>query len=360
LVRAVLSSVLIVAAGASAQPSIQAIGGVLQPEGHAVSADGRFVAGNNTFPTAHAFRWTSTGGTQLLGSVPMGINSHARGVSADGSIVVGSGVTELFGVSSRAFRWTEATGMQMLPAPSGFGDVYGQAVSGDGSVIVGHSPTVSPTALRWDASGVQVLPPLQNGWAAPYAVSGDGSRIVGISNSRAVYWDASGSVHDVGMLPGSISSEFSGASWDGSVLVGEATTPTFQRVPYYWTAASGMVPLPMPGSDGQVNAVSGDGNYFVGTYYSGGRRAAIWTPDRQFHPLDDYLASLGVNVSGWNLIEANAISADGRTIVGRGRNGNQWGFVAVIPSPGSAVVGSVAFLISMRRRRQAPTRTRQR
>jgi hypothetical protein len=69
-------------------------------------------------------------------------------------------------------------------------------------------------------------------------------------------------------------------------------------------------------------------------------------------PLSAYLAHYGIAVPpGINLITATAVSADGMTIAGYGRhpNGNDEGFVAHIPVPGSFIIFTLACLVRRRR-----------
>jgi probable HAF family extracellular repeat protein len=85
-----------------------------------------------------------------LGSLPGGLfDSHARSVSADGSVVVGYGL----GVKGyEAFRWTEDDGMVGLGhLPGGtFGHSYAFGVSANSSVIIGTSSVGnSYEAFRW-------------------------------------------------------------------------------------------------------------------------------------------------------------------------------------------------------------------
>ena len=74
-------------------------------EARGVSADGRVVVGwsYNAAGEYRAFRWTVDGGMQDLGTLG-GSESWANGVSADGSVVVGW--AENAAGDWRAFRWT--------------------------------------------------------------------------------------------------------------------------------------------------------------------------------------------------------------------------------------------------------------
>jgi probable HAF family extracellular repeat protein len=74
-----------------------------------------------------------------------------QGVSADGSVVVGSSSAQLGG---EAFRWTADTGMVGLgELPDGLGS-FAWAVSGDGSVVVGRAALPGDfEPFLWDEAG---------------------------------------------------------------------------------------------------------------------------------------------------------------------------------------------------------------
>ena len=113
-----------------------------------VSADGLIVVGyapdGAAFNHNRAFRWTQATGMVSLGTLNNSIVSNAYAVNADGSVVVGSS-TYGNGSSQRAFRWTQATGMISVDQwlrNSGVtlpNDVTEEArgVSADGNVVVG-------------------------------------------------------------------------------------------------------------------------------------------------------------------------------------------------------------------------------
>jgi uncharacterized membrane protein len=96
-----------------------------------------------------AYRWTQSGGMVPLGDLPGNspddpFFSYSTDVSADGSVVVGVGLAiHRF----EAFRWTSQDGM--IGLGSLLGPDYGShayGVSANGSVIVGESAN---EAIRW-------------------------------------------------------------------------------------------------------------------------------------------------------------------------------------------------------------------
>ncbi|MDP6635954.1 MAG: PEP-CTERM sorting domain-containing protein [Phycisphaerae bacterium] len=158
-----------------------------------VSADGTVIVGFGMNSTGYeAFRWTETDGMVGLGDFDGGEHySLANGISGDGSTIVGFGYP---GTDTRAFRWTKGDGMVDLGDPLGvLFDYHAYDASYDGTVIVGSvqdGPYEAVTAFVWDADhgirSLQVL--LENdcgldltGWTLTSArgVSDDGKTIVG-------------------------------------------------------------------------------------------------------------------------------------------------------------------------------------
>jgi hypothetical protein len=98
--------------------------------------------------------------------------------------------------------------------------------------------------------------------------------------------------------------------------------------------------------------VAGDGS--LGDDYE----AFYWNESLGMVNLRDLLIANGVtNLTGWTLTYANAVSADGLTIVGNAVNpaGNQEAWVATIPEPHTLTLAALAifaFLMSLLRRRR--------
>ena len=102
-----------------------------------------------------AFRWTAASGMVGLGFLPGGNSSLARGVNADGTVVVGQAIDA--SERDQAFRWTAETRVQsvltLLQAAKADVNLFAgwqlrsaNRVSADGTVIVGDG--VDPLGLR--------------------------------------------------------------------------------------------------------------------------------------------------------------------------------------------------------------------
>jgi probable HAF family extracellular repeat protein len=319
-----------VTAGAASFELLGSLSGGNSSNAYAVSADGLIVVGASESAVGRqAFLWTTTQGMVGLGTFSGGnYPSHATGV-ANAGLVVGYGSSGRFPVAT---TWTAATGM--VESNTGlFGYLYG--ISADGSTIVG--PTwVGPTveAARYTATDGLVplgqLPgnPISGGSDAN-ATSADGSVIVGYgyvapSVTHAFRWTAAAGMVDLGDLPGGLESSLAySVSADGSTVVGQANTDfDTQSEAFRWTTGSGMQGLGfLPGSAFTVaNGVSGDGSVIVGASYTKPYQEAqafIWTAGTGMQLLSDVLVSQGAdNLAGWTLVAADAISADGRVVVG--------------------------------------------
>jgi len=160
----------------------------------------------------------------------------------------------------------------------------------------------------------------------PHGVSADGAVVVGrITNSagwhRAFRWTASGGMQDLGTLPDGTSSAAFGVSADGNIVVGGAYNSDERNRAFRWKADEGMQNLGvLPGGNwSAANAVSADGSIVVGSSDAGGvYRAFRWTEAGGMEDLNVAYANLLDD--GSYLETAQAISPDGRYIVGTGYN----------------------------------------
>ena len=294
---------------------------------NAISADGSVVVGNSGDTNGiKLFRWTKETGMVGLGSNNQ--YGSATGVSADGSVVVGAVESSQGG----AFRWTKETGMISL----GGNTINATGVSADGFVVVGtvkadfSNPKDQSEAFLWtQANGIVPLGSLDNCgnegcFSGATAVSADGSVVVGNSASSSTLegfrWTQSTGMQSLsGGVP--YRGRANGVSADGSIIVGVDSTRGYEA--FRWTQSTGMVLL--DDQNGRIyseaKAVSADGSIIVGeSLFVNRPDAFLWTQKTGMVSLKETLIGEGLDVSGWTLNSATAISADGFTIVGNGTN----------------------------------------
>ena len=142
-------------------------GGIFDSAARGVSADGSVVVGYGTSASGQeAFRWS--GGLMTgLGDLPGGsFASGAQAVSADGNVVVGSSTSDN---GPEAFVWRQTTGMQSLvslllaqginPSADNWGTLLqATAVSFDGRYVVGHGIRGGTTEAFLADLGEQPVP----------------------------------------------------------------------------------------------------------------------------------------------------------------------------------------------------------
>jgi len=274
-----------------------------------------------------------TAGGMVQVDVPASGQSHASGTSSDGTVVVGW--TEFAQGVTRAFRWTSGSGAQDLGTLAG-GTVWtAPSVSDDGAVIAGAELVpafAGPRAYRWTAAtGMQDLGTLGGQHARAYDVDADGSVIVGEAQDatgayRAFRWTAASGMQDLGdWVPSRVSA-------DGTVVIGAG--PNSKAL--YWSLATGtataLSDLPSPGvtpTDLEARAVSADGRVVVGVSPILAGNGAL-TGFRNFR----WSAQTGVQFlpatpPGSSVLRATtAVNADGTVVVGRGSDGDAWRWTA--------------------------------
>lgn len=337
---------LFISTNALGQASFQLLGG-LPPGGlyctpYAMSADGTTIVGigppSDSPSASSVFYWRNSEFTNLNEIAPAGFTPYyAYGLSGDGSVVVGQGRYTLGG--KEAFRWENGVMITLGDLQNGGALSEARGVSADGSIVVGfgYHPD-GDEAFRWE-NGVMVgLGDLPGGrfHSQAYAISADGSVIVGVSVSdrgtEAFRWE-NGEMIGLGFLPGGTGSVAYAVSADGRVVAGHGdTTNTFLSSYFRWENDS-MVSLDIQIADGGIEggrrlAISADGTTFVGNYFW--RSPFIWNKKSGMRDFNDVFDDLGVNASfGW----PTGISADGYTIVGySGSLDPRRGWLAQLPS----------------------------
>ncbi len=335
--------------------------------------------------------WSAQAGMRGLESNPnvsqLGYD-EVYDVAANGAAVFGSsyGTIQYFcgtpvgSYDARGnFLWTPRDGFVQRQG------LWGQAFGQDQTVYTGAQSVLSfwgaTVAIRHtEAGGTEPLGWLQWGsgtiddfhgpWSAGTGISADGRVVVGNSTSAASYddvstfpgvsfqfrysseafrWTEQTGMVGLGDLPGgdygSIATDVSG---DGRVVVGSSAVEN-STAAFRWTPETGMVRIGglLPGRSSDLAALSFDGSIAVGSSAIDtviGRAAIIWDEQNGIRNIKNVLETdFGLDLTGWELIEAVDISDDGLVIAGNGINplGQEEGWVVhldAIPEPATVVL----------------------
>jgi len=309
-------------------------GGVTNSLAHGVSADGTVVVGTaaNVAGTV-AFSWTEGGGLVALPALAGGTNSAAYAASANGSLIVG-GSESSSGFQACAWSNGIATGLGDLV--DGSFESVARDVSDNGQVIVGYGNSASGReAFRWTGGTMSGLGDLSGGafQSEAEAVTPDGALVTGYGTpgqQRIFTWDAINNLVDY--YPSS-SARAHDVSAGGSTLVGHLNAlfviPEIQTFNYRraarWNGGAISVIGPEDTSGGSADStflgITPDASIAVGTFrHSGPYYAATHDAINGVRNIKDVLTTSGIDMTGWQLTAATAVSADGSVIVGYGTN----------------------------------------
>lgn len=298
-----------------------------------ISADGSMVVGRSS-ETGAAFVWTSTG-IESLGYA----DSTAYAVSADGTVVVGDSLVD--GGYYRAFRWVD--GDMKILALSSDGDSNAYGISDDGKTIVGRVEVTDGnfTPAYWTDDG-DVLSFLDEGAkGTAYGVNGDGTVIVGqyestMGKSVAFRWTTDGFDPIAGPSNTSVARA---VNPQGNVVVGSKTGMDGYEMAFRWTKDTSTawelgVVDPSTRTSSIAYAVNAVGNVVVGTSWNAiddtAYTAFYWKEGPGLWSLAEVLAFSGVDLDDWILESATGVSADGTIVVGTGvdASGEDIGYIA--------------------------------
>lgn len=276
------------------------------------------------------------GAEQIL--VPLDGNSH---LSEDGSVVAGIAETAI-GVYEAA-RWTATGGVVGLGVkgvvPQGTIGASVLTINADASVLGGlfwegdgQSVTAGEPYLWSSSGGTTLLGALAGGSTLPHpydgvhAVSNDGSVAAGVIRASTGEDYVFRYTQATGMIPlGPCYESHFGCdeanfffSADGSVLAGTVGSPNLS--PFRHTEADGLVLLE-PTALGAVRGMSSDGSVIFGSGLDDDHQPTtpfVWTTSHGLGDVAQALRDSGADLTGWRLIDALALSKDGKVAVGSG------------------------------------------
>lgn len=303
-----------------------------------VSGDGEVVYG--VAGRGKPFRWTREGGYSLFPDGTGFTSAYAYGSSDDGSVIVGHGSHTMYGTV--AFAWFANNSVVALTDGLGSTLRTAYSVSGDGTTVVGETTSSPRTAAYWTlGSGLTVLPTAPLGGLTSWIteVNHDASIFAGSaigSGGTAFRWDATNGYTIMGTLGGDHDdASVMGLSSTGEIIVGDSTAAGGGRPGYMWTSDYGMYQLTPVAGDSRChpNAISADGRVVVGWSGVGLTSHGVYFYTEGVGPkyLESYLnTEYGFNLASGSLYKAIGISNDGLTIVGGG-GATEW--VVKLPQP---------------------------
>lgn len=336
----------------------------------AISGDGSTVVGISMQWAGalggRIFKWTLEDG---MTAVPDSANGWPLAISHDGSVIVGTGGTRQIYVplGRGSFIWANGSKTTILPTTA---LSAATGLTPDGTFVVGASGAPGNNGWTWQGGGPAGL----TGLSAAMGISADGTVIAGnrtvpgpngLNSTEACLWQE-GLITGLGTLTPDRDDRFSGTnamSADGKVVVGRSLSSTMDIEAFRWSQETGMIALGGPpgwsGRNIQSSAwdVSADGSVVVGgaVDFSNPIReqALIWDASHGTRVLYDVLVDdYGLDLAGWRLLDANAISDDGLTITGYGiaPDGRRQPWVVQLPEPSTATLGLLALAPGFLRR----------
>jgi uncharacterized membrane protein len=280
---------------------------------NAVSADGRTAVGGAAYFFSPGYRgvptrWTADDGLQRIAEdVQSKTWSASLAISPDGGWCLIRSLNSSFelGTNISLHRWNTQTGTQLLdPSPQqSINSLFWTDVSsGGGRVIARDYIDGNYGGFLWDESDGYI--PL--GFSYPYRISPDGATAIGwdyhVGNpNEAVRWTEATGPQLLGIVPGHAGSAATGISADAQRIVGNGTPDLLN-----------------PNDE-----------------------CFIWDPLNGIRDLNQVLSQhydLADQLAGWSGKWVNALSDDGRTIVGWGTDpdGHTQAFRIVLNATGDA------------------------
>ncbi len=308
----------------------------------ALSSSGKIAVGFIATPANNnqAGAWTVSHGLIAL-PIPFSQTegmSNAQGVSSDGRYIVGYVMPENSSLM-QGVLWTDASKLTYLTPLAAGTDYYANGVSADGSIIVGTASDKNNNehAVYWDrvANTIHDLGSFSHSssqYSNAIAANRDGSVIVGSSTNFAgvtqgFRWTTQAGMVELQSLGGT--SQATGVS-DTGRIIGYSTNAKNEGRAVYWDKNKirdlGTLRADNSGSS-SAQAISATGKVIVGAADDDIQRTGfIWKEDAGMYSVNEWLKYAHVQANSMSVKSVNAISADSQTIAGQLTNGH--GYVA--------------------------------
>ncbi len=320
-------------------------------QGLGVSRGGAAVGRSVRTGGAQAFKWTPSGGIVGLPNLSGRAFCVSNGASSEGFVTtVGTCATSLFGTARLPVVWFENGSVVQLTLPPG--ETLGDAndVNSTGFAVGSVDSGSAQQAVIYFGANVTVITqttPAGCFFTTAFGINDSGLIVgTGIDPSNAarnvgmVYQKDSSSASEVGALSGANGALAFGVS-NGGHVVGSSMMNQGSGLPFIWTQANGILPIPLPvgTSQGSARAVNSNG-WAVGTASS-----AFAIPFLYDGANTHRLADLIPSGTGWDLSTNTSSGAlgisDNNIIVGTGVfNGAVHAF-AMVPVANTSVGGRI-------------------
>ena len=294
-------------------------------QGFGVSPGGVAVGRSVRTGGAQAFSWTQAGGIVGLPNIAGRAFCVSNGANNTGTIA-GTCAASLFGTSRLPVIWQNGA-VSQLPLPGGetLGDANDVNTAG---VAVGsiNSGSLQRAAIYSGGTATVITQTTSGGsfFTTAFGIN-DSGRVVGTGidpanaarNVGMVFEIGGTTATEVGALPGANGALAFGVG-NGGHVVGSSMMNQGSGLPFIWTPAGGMVPIPLPTgtTQGSARAVNTAG-WAVGTASSAFAIPFLYDGTATYR-----LADLIPAGTGWDLSTNTSSSAlgisDGNMIVGTG------------------------------------------
>ena len=338
-------------------------------QGNRVTAGGVVVGrslGTSAQGGNRAFAWTADGGMTVLPTLVTTSPTHPYAVAngaSDGGTVVGSVASTTFGSGVLPVSWQGGVVTALaLPAGRTAGAAFDVNASGLTVGYVNGGSASQRAAILRTGGSTEITATTAGGAVMTIAygvndaglVAGQGTDPGNAARSVGLVYDtASGTMTDVGALPGLNSALPFDVSENG-LVVGASMMNQGAGVPFVWSAAGGMraIPLPVGTTQGSARGVNSLG-WAVGTASSAFAIPFVFDGTATYR-----IADVVTNPTGWDLSTNTSSSAlginDGGMIAGTAVfNGVVHAYALVpVPEPGALAGLGLGTLVLLRRRRR--------